>query len=347
MRCAVIGAGPTGCLAARVLANAGAHVSLIDPALAPPGRARPQAGHVHVLPAPLWPRLERLAPGLLSTLADLGVRFGSVGATTLDGEIGGTAVPWPDRARLDAALLDRCRHGLDLHAARVRRCTWDDSRWQVALGDGAELSADILVDASGVSRVSFRSIAALVGAPIPVDVGPSGGAYASVSLRGLSLPRGRLGHRVQDEATGHRAILLQESQDRWRLTLQLGAGTPLPHTPEALVEILQSFRDRRLQLLVHHATEVGPLATWAAQRPTRAALETLRGLPEGWLPLGDALLTTPPALGQGIAQIVYQVAHLESQHRAGHNIERIRTDLCSAAGQQWMMATFLVGLDAA
>jgi 2-polyprenyl-6-methoxyphenol hydroxylase-like FAD-dependent oxidoreductase len=347
MRCAVIGAGPAGCLAARVLANAGAHVSLIDPALAPPRRARPQAVHVHVLPAPVWPRLEGLAPGLLNTLADLGVLHGTLGATTLDGEIGGTAVPWPDRARLDAALLDRCRHGLDLHAARVRRCTWDDSRWQVALGDGAELSADLLVDASGVRRVSFRSIAALVGAPIPVDVGPSGGAYASVSLRGLSLPRGRIGHRVLDETTGHRAILLQASQDRWRLTLQLRAGSPLPDSHATLMGILRGLRDQRLHRLFHEATEVGPIATWAAQRPMRAALETLRGLPSGWLPLGDALLTTPPALGQGIAQIVYQIEQLQTQHQAGHSIEKIRSDLCAAAGHQWMMATFLQGLDAA
>jgi len=322
-------------------------VTLLDPTLAQPRRARPQAAHVHALPPQLWARLERLAPGLSNTLADLGVRFGSIGATTLDGALDLPSVPWPDRARLDVALLDRCRHGVILCDARVTRCTWRDSRWQVELGDGRTLQADLLIDASGVRRVSFRGVASLLGAPIPVDVGPPGGAYATVTLQGLSLPSDRIGHRVQDLATGHCAILLQESDDRWRLTVQLRTGAPLPANPEALFRVLDSLQDRRLARHLRDASEVGPLRTWAPQRPTRAALETLRGLPERWLPLGDALLTTPPAFGQGFSQITHQVETLKTGMHSGHDMVWIRSQLCAAASRQWMMAALVQGLDAA
>ena len=249
-----------------------------------------------------------------------------------------------DRASLDEALLARCRTAADgLHSTSVQRCAWRPDGCQVSLADGTALSVEAVVDTSGLRRASFGSIASHVGAPVPVDEGPAGGGYASVALRGMALPQGRVGHRLQDRATGHRAVLLRERGGAGRLTLQMHPTTPLPRSRDALLAVLRAFDDTRLHDIVSQA-DLDPVATWAGQRPSRVALEALPDLPPGWLPLGDALLTTPPHFGQGLAQIVVQVEALDAQLRAGARLATIRQALCEAASVQWFHVTVMEGL---
>jgi len=348
MRIAIIGGGPAGLLAARTLANAGARIDLIDPTLAEPHPSRPQSEHIHLLPTAIWPRLERLAPGLGDTLKNLGVPRACAGAATLDGEPGGEPVAWPDRACFDAALLTRCRDAAaGIHAAHLVQSALRRGRWKLALADGTELAADAVVDASGVRRASFAAIAALMGKPVPVEHGPSGGGYASIALEAIALPEKCIGHRLKGGATDHRAILLRERGKMWRLTLQLRPGTPLPRSRKKVLAVLRAFADRRLFSAVIRARLSGQFATWVAQRPSRAALEAVQGLPDGWLPLGDALLTTPPHFGRGIAQIVHQAEILDERIRAGAGLAAIRDELCAATAQQWLQAALLEGLDSA
>jgi flavin-dependent dehydrogenase len=266
----------------------------------------------------------------------------------LDGLEGGEAVPWPDRSALDSALLGRCRDAVeDLCPARVHSIDRDSGRWVVSLDDGAQTTADVLVDASGVARTTFGAIARMAGRPVPLDEGPRGGGYATISLAGVRLPDGRIGHRVHDPGSGVRAILLQARGDEWRLSLQLPSGTPTPRSHGAVLDVCAGFADRRFLESIEVAEPIAPVATWAAQRPSRAAIEEVDGAPDGWLPLGDALLTTPPHLGRGIAQLAEQAALLRDRLRAGRSIAGIRHDLVRLTRQRWLEATVVEGLAAA
>ena len=268
-----------------------------------------------------------------------------VGATSLDGEPGGAAVPWPARTSLDAALLACCRDAVDaLHPARVVRCVYQDGQWHLTLRDGTALEADTLVDASGSFRVSLAGIAACVGGPVPLDEGPASGGYATVQLHGVALPADRIGHRMQDAASGVRALLLQEQAGSCRLTVQFPHGTPLPRSPADLLAVLSALEDTRLHALAADAGIPGTVSTWAPQRPTRIALEELNGVPDGWLPIGDALLITPPHFGQGITQIVQQIERVRAGLAAGHTVPQLRDALSQWASWRWLEATFMDGL---
>jgi 2-polyprenyl-6-methoxyphenol hydroxylase-like FAD-dependent oxidoreductase len=302
---------------------------------------------VHLVPAQTWRLLEQQLPGLFAELAARGVPSAAVGATFLDGDPAGEPLPWPDRESLDAALLSLCRGAVsELRAARVRSMRRSAGIWSATMDDGETVEADLLVDASGPARTTFGALASLTGRPVPVDQGPAGGGYASVALAEVELPAGRIGHRVRDEASGVRAILLETRPGVWSLTLQMPPGASAPRTSEDLVTLVSRLDDTRLLDAIRLARFIGPVATWAAQPPSRCAVEELDGAPEDWLPLGDALLTTPPHFGRGIAQLAEQVEVLRNGLDGGSSVGEIRHELVRLTGTRWLEATMMEGLAA-
>ena len=153
MRALVLGAGPAGLLAARVLARHGVTVELADPEPGTGQRTRPQAAHVHRWPASAWRRLIREFPGLESITG-----------------------PCPEREVLDDALWALCQPQLaNVHALRMTRFEFPPGRVR-AWTSGGERAFDLLIDASGATRASLAGLAAACGQPIPLHQGPPSGS---------------------------------------------------------------------------------------------------------------------------------------------------------------------------
>jgi 2-polyprenyl-6-methoxyphenol hydroxylase-like FAD-dependent oxidoreductase len=78
---------------------------------------------------------------------------------------------------------------------------------------------------------------------------------------------------------------------------------------------------------------VGPTARWRCRRASGLDAEP-DAAPECWFAIGDALLTTPPHQGQGLAQIAEQAAVL-----AGADLASARARLLEFARGRLLAAT--------
>jgi hypothetical protein len=323
MRALVLGAGPAGLLAARVLARHGMAVELADPEPGTGQRTRPQAGHVHRWPASAWQRLTREFPGLESITG-----------------------PRPEREALDDALWALCRPQLAaVHAARMTHFEFppDGVRAWTSAGERA---FDVLIDASGASRASLASLATACGQPIPLHQGPPSGGYVTFRLSGVQAGDGSDGHASRDARSGAGAVLQRGRGLAWRLTLQLPPGVAAPADLQAALTMLAAFDDPVIHEACRAAHSEGTPQRFGGRPPARLGLEEMARLPERWLALGDCLLATPPYLGHGLDQLTEQVELLDEGLAAGCAWPVLREQINARARERWWAATWIEALRA-
>lgn len=320
---AIVGAGPAGRIAAMVLARAGQRVAVVDAA---PDRQAPQAAHVHRIDDATWDRLTALLPSLAHDATLAGAPTAPVGADTLHGPLGDRTRPFPHRHQLDAALRQACRRqgGVVVHAERVRRIERAAGQWRLA-----GVRARWLVDASGSARATLAAVSRF--GRIDELRGCTHHAYVSQRFRHLAWPAGRIGHAARGPDVG---LIARRVDDRESLvTLQLEAGTVAPGSTRAFLDRAAladaEFARRRLGA----AAAVGPTARWRCRHASGLDAEP-DAAPECWFALGDALLTTPPHQGQGLAQIAEQAAVL-----AGADLASARARLLQFARARLLAAT--------
>ena len=162
MEIAVIGAGVAGSSAALAAARLGRHVVLIDR----DGGGRPEHGET------LLPEAKRILLGLDAWEAFAALRsrpcranrsaWGSDRLHTWDQFNSPHGYGWHvQRHRLEAMLRDAAvAAGAQLVRARVRDVRRTDRDWRLSLDDGALLSANSIVDATGRRAVLARRLGA-------------------------------------------------------------------------------------------------------------------------------------------------------------------------------------------
>jgi 2-polyprenyl-6-methoxyphenol hydroxylase-like FAD-dependent oxidoreductase len=323
VRALVLGAGPAGLLAARVLARHGVTVELADPEPETGQRTRPQAAHVHRWPASAWERLTREFPGLESITG-----------------------PCPEREVLDEALWALCRPHLEaVHAARMTRFEFPPDRVRTWTSQG-ERAFDLLVDASGATRATLASLAAACGQPIPLHQGPPSGGYVTFPISDVQPVDGSDGHASRDARSGAGAVLQRGRLSTWRLTLQLPPGVAAPADLPAARAMLAAFDDPFIHGACRAARSAGASQRFGGRPPARLGLEEMADLPERWLPLGDCLLATPPYLGHGLDQLTEQVELLDEGLAAGCAWPVLREQINARARERWWAATWIEALRA-
>jgi flavin-dependent dehydrogenase len=318
----VAGAGPAGCVAARVLARAGRRVLLVDEA-APPARpgagcgaepgggpgARPGARKVgESLPAAARPLLRDL--GLLA-LVEGGPHLPCHGNLSAWGE-----------TVLRASDFLRDPHGLGWHLDRRR---FDADLRAAALEAGAEsLSARLLAVEGTATGVRARAGDRLLEAGWIVD---ATGRAAAVARR--------LGaRRLRDDGlvalcawTGAIAgdadtrTLVESTADGWWYTARLADGSRvlvchLDAAEAAVILRSPGAWERALARTVHVQEVVRGAPLLARPRATEACGARL--VPPGgrcWLAAGDAALSFDPLSSQGIFNA------LHSGMRAGQAVD--------------------------
>ncbi|MFC5742085.1 tryptophan 7-halogenase [Dyella tabacisoli] len=285
----VIGAGPAGAVAARVLAKAGARALLVDDIRdtdkvgeSLPGAARPLLRDLGLLPW-LAQSKPRACVGNVSAWGDDVLR-----ATDFIRDPNGSG--WHvDRQRFEASLRDAAQEaGATWRTARLKSVTRDEAGWQVQLSDGA-LCTRWLIDASGRSGILARKLGVARTRDTPMialyAIGENRHADERTMVESVEdgwwycapLPQGR---RI--------AVLHVEASDASRIL----------HEPHGWLDQLAATRHIRLLCPAD--------ASWCPPRGADAGgacLQQWSG--DGWLAVGDAALAFDPLSSQGMFNALY------------------------------------------
>ncbi|HEX6418477.1 MAG TPA: hypothetical protein VFZ77_08265 [Acidimicrobiales bacterium] len=367
----VIGGSVAGLLAARVLAESHP-VTIVDrDDLAPTGaprRGAPQARHIHALLARGQQVLEELFPGLTGELAACGAPTGDVladarlllGGHRLARTGAGLTVLSASRTLLEERIRARVRDlpgvtfapRADVTGLRtspgggrvtgvrlVRRA--DGSAEEV-------LDAGVVVDASGRGSRAPAWLEALgVGRPDEERV-HVGVRYATRRYR---LPADALGGDlacIHGPAAGQPrgGALARLEGGMWMATLFGMLGDHPPSDPQGFLAYAASLPFPDIHEALHDGEPVDDPVAFAFPANARRRYERMRRVPDGFVPVGDAVCSFNPIYGQGMTVAALQALALREALRRGDRPlgHRARRALARSIDAPWQMA---VGADLA
>lgn len=285
----VVGAGPAGAVAARVLALAGRSVLLLDQLAETASKKIGES-----LPGSARPLLRDL--GLLDMIAGRGhlPYYGNVSAwgdphpVATDAILDPNGAGWHlDRRGFDAMLREAALDaGALWRSGRLRSFSRENGYWQAQL-DQAPVQARWMIDASGRHAAVARRLGIARREDEPLVALYAWGRDASRDQRTLieAVPEGWW--YTAPLPCGQRVIALH---------VQPGLATYL-RRPEMWQACLQ--RTRHIQQLCAPQGMTEPRGTEA----TGASLDQFAG--EGWLAVGDAALCFDPLSSQGMFNALY------------------------------------------
>jgi 2-polyprenyl-6-methoxyphenol hydroxylase-like FAD-dependent oxidoreductase len=336
----VVGAGMAGLAAAAALADSFERVTVLErDALRPDSSPRPgvpQGRQLHGLLAGGLRAFGALFPGFDRDLVRAGavrLRFGIDDLLEIPGcgpfprhELGceGYALSRPlleltarrRLLRLPSVLLrDRCRV-LEIVAADDGRIA--GVRCRAAAGLEEVVPADLVVDASARGDLSPGLLRAtgwpdLQTTRIGIDI-----TYMTASFAIAGGERDwKLAITYPDRQEDTRiAIVVPIEGQRWMVAVGERYGTIPPADEASFRECLRQLRTPTIHDAIRSAPMVGGVHRFALPESTRGHYERLPGLPDGLLPIGDAICRFNPIYGQGMSVAGIEACMLKDLLRA-------------------------------
>jgi 2-polyprenyl-6-methoxyphenol hydroxylase-like FAD-dependent oxidoreductase len=362
----VLGASMAGLLAARVLADAYAQVTVIDrddlPQTPMHRRGVPHGRHIHGLLARGQQALEELFPGVTAELVAQGVPAGDLLANgrlyfsgyrlrqahtglmvlaasrpVLEGHVRARV-----RALPNVRFVDRCDvvglattpDGRRVTGARVLRR---------ADGSAEELlAADLVVDATGRGSRTPAWLEALGYPRPPKEQVRIGLGYATRIYRQRP---GALGGDLavlqaatpQHPRTGALQVL---EGDRWLLTLAGILGDHPPTDPDGFLAFARSLQFQDLYETVRDAEPLDDPVSFRFPASVRHRYERLDRFPDGLLMVGDAVCSFNPVYGQGMTVAALEALTLRRHLQRGIQPQprRFLRDIARVVDVPWDMA---------
>ncbi|MEG4228621.1 FAD-dependent monooxygenase [Microcoleus sp. N9_B2] len=368
----VIGSGIAGLLAARVLLNHFAFVTVVERDSLPEKLGArsgvPQTVHSHGLLKRGNNILEQLFPGLEAELVGAGAILTDQISDTLT-LIQGDAfprcasdliVPSCSRSLLEWSIRSRllkCDRLQFLDATQVKKLLTDETKSRITgvqlldrdtlqLG---ELTADLVVDASGRQSHAPKWLEEL-SYPTPAETKVN--AFLGYTTRWYDRPQ----HLDADWKTllvmskspreSRSGVLAAMEGNRWVLSLY-GFNRDYPPTDEeGFLEFARSLSNLALYKAVKDAKPVSPIYSFRNTENRLRHYEKLK-LPEGFAVMGDAVFALNPFYGQGMTTAAIGAIELDRcldrQFRSRTDLtglsDRFQQQLAQSLQAAWMMAT--------
>ncbi|MFE7744357.1 FAD-dependent oxidoreductase [Nocardia sp. NPDC057455] len=331
----VLGAGIAGLLAARVLADHFARVTVFErDGFDAEGMRKgvPQARHLHGLLDRGRTIIEELFPGFTDEMTARGAtraealvatRWYVGGLRAAPASTGLTSLI-ATRPLLESVLRARTAAlpGVRLVAGTARGLVGDRRgvRAVSVSGDsGVETHAtDLVIDATGRGSRASVWLTALGAEPpgeqkLDVDLG-----YAS-----------RFYRRVEGQLDGHASVIISTGGngrgggavrvegDRWHVTLAGILGDHPPTDPDGFTRFAATLAAPDILHLITRSEPLGDAVPHRFRAPVRKSYPRAAVAPQGFLLLGDALCSFNPLYAQGMAVAAQQAAALRACLRTG------------------------------
>ncbi|WP_327010108.1 FAD-dependent monooxygenase [Dactylosporangium sp. NBC_01737] len=336
----MLGASMAGLLAARVLSETFANVTIFDRDTLPAGAANrkgvPQGEHSHGLLARGRQVLEELFPGLVAELtAQGGIPVDIMrdcvwvqGDKAMPRVASGLAGLCVSRPAIEAGVRSRVLalpNVVVLDGHEATGLLFDGTRVTGATvlpagGTAAhEVTADLVVDATGRGNRGPTWLAALgFERPVEERVDPLT-VYVSRDYR--RVPGQEDFAAIITSPNAGRpfgAVAIAAEGDRWMVTLLgVGAGQAPPSDPDTYADFTAKLPDRRLHDLLRTAEPLGPPMRMRLPASVRRRYERMDRLPDGLVSIGDAICAFNPAYGQGMTVAAAEAIELRDALRAG------------------------------
>jgi 2-polyprenyl-6-methoxyphenol hydroxylase-like FAD-dependent oxidoreductase len=355
----VLGGSMAGLLAARVLSERFAQVTILDRDSLPEGpenrRGVPQGRHTHGLLAGGRRILDQLFPGISRELTELGAIDSDIVQTSrwfIEGAChakfsSGLAGLLLSRPLLESGVRRRtlALPNVRLLQGRVVNglaATPDRKRVTgVRLGEET-ISADLVIDATGRASKGPDWLEALGYQPPPVEKVQVNIVYVTCLFR--REPRhcdGDVAVIIPSTLHNRRGgVALAQENDVWTVTM-IGQGGGRP--PCDLPGFLAYARQLPAPYIYEAVKEAEPLsAPFEIRYPasTRRRYEKLRRFPEGYLAIGDSLSSFNPIYGQGMTVAAQEALLLGAALDAGEKglAKRFFRSAAQAIDAPWSMA---------